>query len=51
MAWIGLAVVVQNAVASLFYSHLFDSSQAWIYVIGVRVAGRIALQRAIAKSW
>jgi O-antigen ligase len=38
-AWIGLAVVVQNMVASLFNSHLFDFTQGWIYVVGVGVAG------------
>jgi O-antigen ligase len=40
--WIGLVVVVQNVVGSLFNSHLFDFVQGWIYVIGVGVAGAIA---------
>ncbi len=47
--WIGLAVVAQNLVGSLFNSHLFDFVQGWVYVIGVGVAGGAAL-RARAKS-
>ncbi len=38
-AWIGLVVVVQNIVSSLFNSHLFDFHEGWIYVLGVGVAG------------
>lgn len=41
--WIGLVVVVQNIVGSLFNSHLFDFVQGWTYVIGVGVAGGLAL--------
>jgi hypothetical protein len=37
--WIGLVVVVQNIVGSLFNSHVFDFVQGWTYVIGVGVAG------------
>ena len=40
-AWIGLVVVVQNIVGSLFNSHLFDFTHGWGYVIGVGVAGGI----------
>ena len=43
--WIGLVVVVQNVVGSLFNSHLFDFVQGWVYVIGVGVAGGMALKR------
>ena len=32
IAWIGLIVVVQNIVSSLFNSHLFDFTQGWLYV-------------------
>jgi hypothetical protein len=39
VAWIGLVVVVQNIVSSLFNSHLFDFHEGWIYVLGVGVAG------------
>lgn len=38
-AWIGLLVVVQNVVGSLFNSHLFDFTQGWLYIFGVGVAG------------
>ncbi len=48
VAWIGLVVVVQNFVGSLFNSHLFDFLQGWTYVIGVGVAGGMML-RARAK--
>jgi O-antigen ligase len=37
--WIGLVIVVQNIVGSLFNSHLFDFVQGWVYVVGVGVAG------------
>ncbi len=43
--WIGLVVVVQNVVGSLFNSHLFDFVQGWVYVIAVGVAGG-AVRRA-----
>lgn len=39
VAWIGLVVVVQNIVSSLFNSHLFDFHEGWIYVLGVGIAG------------
>jgi O-antigen ligase len=42
--WIGLAVVVQNVISSLLNSHLFDFTEGWIYVLGVGVAGGLALQ-------
>ena len=42
-AWVGLVVVVQNIVGSLFNSHLFDFTQGWVYVIGVGVAEGIAM--------
>jgi hypothetical protein len=43
-AWIGMIVVVQNVVSSLFNSHLFDFAQGWLYVFGVGVAGGMALR-------
>jgi O-antigen ligase len=43
MAWIGLVVVVQNIVSSLFNSHLFDFNQGWFYVFGVGVLGGTVL--------
>ena len=43
--WIGLVIVVQNIVGSLFNSHLFDFDQGWVYVFGVGVAGGMVLKR------
>ena len=43
--WIGLLVVVQNIVTSLFNSHLFDFHEGWMYVLGVGVAGGMILRR------
>jgi O-antigen ligase len=43
--WIGLLVVVQNVLSSLFNSHLFDFHEGWIYVLGVGVAGGMVLAR------
>lgn len=38
-AWCGLCVVLQNAISSLFNSHLLDFTQGWMYVFGVGVLG------------
>lgn len=43
---IGLLVVVQNIITSLFNSHLFDFHEGWMYVLGVGVAGGTAIRRA-----
>jgi O-antigen ligase len=43
-AWIGLLVVVQNMVSSLFNSHLFDFHEGWMYVLGTGVAGGMVLK-------
>jgi hypothetical protein len=48
--WIGFVVVVQNVVGSLFNSHLFDFLQGWVYVIGVGVAGGVALKNRAARK-
>ena len=45
VAWIGMIIVVQNVVSSLFNSHLFDFSQGWLYVFGVGVAGGTVLNQ------
>ncbi len=42
--WVGLMVVVQNFFTSLFNSHLFDFHEGWMYVLGVGVAGGMALR-------
>ena len=47
--WIGLVVVTQNIVGSLFNSHLFDFTQGWTYVLGVGVAGGMVLKMPAAK--
>ena len=44
-AWIGISVVAQNFVGSLFNSHLFDFTQGWLYVLGVGIAGGIVLRK------
>jgi O-antigen ligase len=49
-AWVGLVVVVQNIVGSLFNSHLFDFTQGWAYVVGVGVAGGIVLRESATLS-
>jgi O-antigen ligase len=45
--WIGLLVVVQNIFTSLFNSHLFDFHEGWMYVLGVGVAGGMALAQRV----
>jgi O-antigen ligase len=45
--WIGLLVVVQNICTSLFNSHLFDFLEGWMYVLGVGVAGGMALAQRV----
>jgi O-antigen ligase len=49
VAWVGLVVVVQNVVSSLFNSHLFDFHEGWIYVLGVGIAGGMSLRRSRAE--
>jgi O-antigen ligase len=44
-SWIGLVVVVQNVIGSQFNSHLFDFTHGWAYVIGVGIAGGVALRQ------
>ncbi|MEW6639754.1 MAG: O-antigen ligase family protein [Pseudomonadota bacterium] len=44
VAYVGLLVVVQNMVSSLLNSHLFDFHEGWMYVLGVGVAGGMALK-------
>lgn len=42
--WIGLLVVVQNMLSSLFNSHIVDFHAGWIYVLGVGIAGGMVLK-------
>lgn len=44
ISWIGLVIVVDNVVSSLVNSHLFDFTQAWLYIFGVGAAGGLALR-------
>ncbi|KIU47971.1 MULTISPECIES: O-antigen ligase family protein [Bradyrhizobium] len=44
VTWIGLATVAQNITSSLLNSHLSDFHEGWMYVIGVGVAGGMALR-------
>jgi O-antigen ligase len=48
-SWIGLLVVIQNMLTSLFNSHLFDFTEGWMYVLGVGVAAGQML-RALAPA-
>jgi O-antigen ligase len=43
-AWLGLVIVVQNVVGSLFNSYLFDFGQGWLYVLGVGIMGGSVLR-------
>jgi O-antigen ligase len=48
--WIGLLVVVQNIFTSLFNSHLFDFHEGWMYVLGIGVAGGMALAQRVTPQ-
>ena len=50
MAWVGLLVVVQNFLTSLFNSHIFDFSEGWIYVLGVGIAGGMVLKSRAGET-
>lgn len=50
VASIGLFVVLQNILSSLFNSHLFDFHEGWMYVLGVGVAGGTALQARFGQT-
>lgn len=43
-SWIGLVVVAQNIIGSIFDSHLAEFTQAWIYALIVGTAGGMVLQ-------
>jgi O-antigen ligase len=50
VAWIGLVVVTQNIVGSLFNSFIFDFTEGWLYVFGIGVAGGMALKKRAAQT-
>jgi hypothetical protein len=39
-----VVIVTDNIVSSFFNSHLFDFTQAWLYIFGVGAAGGVALR-------
>jgi O-antigen ligase len=47
LAWIGLVMVVQNIIGSLFNSYLFDFTEGWLYVVGVGVAAGMVRRRSL----
>src|SRR6266446_1903065 len=47
---IGLLVVIQNVMSSLFSSHLFDFHEGWMYVLGVGVAGGMTMKAKFRKT-
>ena len=50
ISWIGIVIVVQNIVSSLFNSHLFDSFHGWLYVFGIGVVGGMALRERETRA-
>jgi O-antigen ligase len=49
--WIGLLVVAQNILTSVFNSHIFDFHEGWMYVLGVGIAGGMVLKsKAVAAA-
>jgi len=45
IAELGLIVIAQNIIGSLFNSHLFDFTEGWLYVLGVAATGGIVAER------
>ena len=43
-AWLGLGLVVQDLVSSVFLSHMFDFTTGWMYAFGVGVLGGMVLR-------
>ncbi len=48
--WIGLLVVTQNVLTSIFNSHIFDFHEGWMYVLGVGIAGGMVLKSKAAVA-
>lgn len=48
-AWVGLVVVVQNFISSLFNSHIADFTHGWLYVVGAGVAGGVVLSQGARR--
>ena len=49
VAWIGLVIVVQNVVGSLFNSFIFDFTEGWLFVFGVGVVAGMLLRERDAQ--
>jgi len=49
-SWIGFLVVIQNVLTSVLNSHLFDFTEGWIYVLGVGIAGGMALAERVRSE-
>ncbi len=47
--WIGLVVVLQNVISSMFNSHLMDFAHGWLYVLGLSVAGGVTLKSSLSS--
>lgn len=45
IAWVGLVMVIQNLIGSLFNSFIFDFTEGWFYVFGVGVAAGMLLRQ------
>ncbi len=50
VAELGIILIVQNMIGSLFNSHLFDFTEGWLYVLGVGVTGGILAKRHAADK-
>jgi O-antigen ligase len=50
ISWIGIVIVLQNIVSSLFNSHLFDSFHGWLYVFAFGVVGGMAQRAAESRK-
>jgi O-antigen ligase len=49
VTWIGLLVVVQNFLTSLFNSYLFDFHEGWMYVLGLGIAGGMTFRSKLIR--
>ena len=49
-AWVGLVIVTQNIVGSLFNTHLFDFTQGWSYVVGVGVTVGVVFRDKVSNA-
>jgi hypothetical protein len=50
LAWVGLTIITQNVIGSLFNSFLFDFTEGWLYVLGVGVAAGAVLRQIGARG-